>query len=245
MRPIKGFFITGTDTGIGKTVITAGLLGVLRRRGIDAMALKPVQTGSAYKNGGILSEDARFYKAAANISYDDNELVAYYLEHPLAPAVAAELEGETIELDRILAHIERMAKKHEFILIEGAGGLLVPLIGSQVTIMDLAILLGLPLLIVARAELGTINHTALTVSCARAGGLEVAGIVINGYNHQNPSPAEETNPRVIESMTGVPVTGLVPKVAEVSVEAGEPGKLLDVIERYINIDALLGVQYAT
>lgn len=164
----------------------------------------------------------------------------YCLELPLAPAVAADLEGKTIELDLILDHVERMAGKHEFVLVEGAGGLLVPLIGSQITVADLALLLGLPLLIVARPGLGTINHTALTVACAKAKGLTVAGIVINGYNHQNPSLAEETNPKVIEDMTGVPVVGLMPKVDELSVEEAKLGELLSTAERYIDVDALLG-----
>ncbi|MBE0448420.1 MAG: dethiobiotin synthase [Actinobacteria bacterium] len=237
-----GFFITGTDTGVGKTVITAGLLGILRRRGINAVALKPVQTGAICKSGRVFSEDAHFYRIAADVGYEDNALTLnmYCLELPLAPAVAADLEGKTIELDLILDHVERMAGKHEFVLVEGAGGLLVPLIGSQITVADLALLLGLPLLIVARPGLGTINHTALTVACAKAKGLTVAGIVINGYNHQNPSLAEETNPKVIEDMTGVPVVGLMPKVDELSVEEAKLGELLSTAERYIDVDALLG-----
>lgn len=235
-----GLFITGTDTGIGKTVITAGLLAALRNKGIDAVALKPVQTGAIKKKGRLVSEDAQFYRIAADIDYEEDDLSGYCLENPLAPSVAAELEGKSIDLGGILEYIERMASRHDFVLIEGVGGLLVPLIGTKVTIMDLALMLKMPLLIVARPGLGTINHTALTVSCAKANGLEVSGIIINGYDHLNPGLAEQTNPGVIESLTGIPVIGLMPKVLGLSVEDAKPGELVDTIERYVDIDALLG-----
>ena len=237
----NGFFITGTDTGVGKTVITAGLLGALRRRGVDAAAIKPVQSGGILRNKQLISEDAVFYSLVSNLSYDQRQLNPICLEPPLAPGIAAVEAGVSIKLDTMIDHYHWMSGRHRLILVEGAGGLLVPLVGHKVTVADLALRIGLPLLVVARPALGTINHTSLTVAYARSIGLEVAGIVINGYNHHSPGRAEQTNPAAIEAMTGVPVLGLIPPVDGLRVEGEKPnpGDLVTVIEKYLDIDRLL------
>lgn len=239
--PYKGLFITGTDTGVGKTVITAGLLGTLRRRGINAMAIKPIQSGGILRDNQLISEDANFYSVVTDIAYTSRELNPICLQAPLAPAVAAEIEGVTVNLTKILDHFHLIAGVHELTLVEGAGGLMVPLVGVKITVADLAVSLGLPLLIVARPNLGTVNHTCLTVAYAQARGLKIAGIIVNMYDHQNTGAAERTNPGLIESMTGVPVLGLVPRVKGLKVEGENPqsGDLISVMEDYINIDQLL------
>jgi len=237
----KGFFITGTDTGVGKTVITAGLLGALRKRGMNAMAIKPIQSGGVLRDHQLISEDAYFYGVVTDLPYTTCELNPICLQAPLAPAVAAEAEGVTIKLDTILEHFRRISAKHQLTLVEGAGGLIVPLTGAGETMADLAVSMDLPLVIVARPDLGTINHTCLTVAYAKARGLKVAGIIINGYNHQNPGAAERTNPGLIETMSGVPILGLVPRVEGLTVEGEnpEPGNLISIIEKYVKIDQLL------
>ncbi|MEW6662227.1 MAG: dethiobiotin synthase [Bacillota bacterium] len=230
----QGYFITGTDTGVGKTVITAGLLGALRGRNIDAVAIKPIQSGG--------SMDAAFYCAVNALPYSPEELTPVCLDPALAPAVAAMETGFTIDLAKVMEHFYQMTGKHKMILVEGAGGLLVPLVGTQVTVADLAKDMGLPLLIVARPSLGTINHTCLTVAFARSRGLAVAGIIINGYPYENPGLAERTNPQIIEKMTGVPILGLVPIVKGLKNEGAEqePGELISVIEKFVDMDKLLG-----
>lgn len=237
----RGFFITGTDTGVGKTVITAGLLGALRKRGTDAVAIKPIQSGGIVRDNHLVSEDAYFYETVSDLPYTYRELNPICLQAPLAPALAAEIEGVTINLETVLAHFHCMAAEHQLTLVEGAGGLIVPIVGTEVTMADLAVKIGLPLLIVARPNLGTINHTCLTVAYAKARGLKVAGIIINMFDHEKPGLAERSNPRLIETMTGVPVLGLVPKITGLSVEGDtpQPADLVSVIEDYINVEQLL------
>ncbi len=163
----SGIFITGTDTGVGKTHVTAGLLTELRRRGISAAAFKPIACGPGGRH------DAKIYAAIMNHEQPLNVINPVYLRHPLAPSVAARIERKRIDLRKILATYRYLAKNYDVVLVEGAGGLLVP-IQKNYFVADLAKALKLPVLIVARLGLGTINHTLLTVREARARKLKVA-----------------------------------------------------------------------
>lgn len=217
----RGIFVTGTDTGVGKTVVTAALAGALRRRGTNAGVMKAVQTGALRAaDGAWISPDGRFLAATAGVD-DPPELVCpVCLELPLAPAVAAALSGDEVPIGRIMAAFEELCRRHDLVLVEGAGGLAVP-IRSGYLMSDLARDLGLPLLIVARPGLGTLNHTALTVHFARSAGLRVLGVVFGAM----PPPEEQdapmrSNAAAIEAVAGVPVLGFVPRVAGVDVDAG-------------------------
>jgi len=230
----QGFFVTGTDTNVGKTVITAGLLGALRRRNIDIIAIKPLQSG------GIL--DAAFYCAVTPLPYRPEELTHICLDLAVAPALAAKEEGVEIDMAKVMAHFHSLANKHRMVLVEGAGGMVVPLAGTQYTVADMAREIGLPLLIVARPTLGTINHTCLTVAYARAMGISVAGVIISDYPHENPGLAERTNPQYIEEMAQVPVFGLVPHVKDLISEGAVqlvPGELVSLVEKHVDLDKLL------
>lgn len=230
----KGLFITGTDTGVGKTVITAGLAGVLRKNGIKAAAYKPVQTGGIESEEGLLSEDALYYRAAAGLPYSSKDMNPCCFRLPLSPNVAAQLDRQSVDpviLEEVYLHL---AAENDFVLVEGAGGLCVPLAGYNYTMADLALQLDTPLLVVARPGLGTINHTVLTVSYARRSGLEVKGIIINGYRADQATLAEQTSPEVIREMTGIPILGIVPYLPEVSVEAGRTGSLIEMIEEKVD-----------
>lgn len=231
---IKGLFVTGTDSGVGKTVITGGLAGMLRKNGIRAAAFKPVQTGGIEFKGGLLSEDALFYRAAADLPYSGRELNPCCLKPPLSPNVAARLSGQVIDPQALAEAYYRLAAENDLVLVEGAGGLCVPLVDYHFTMADLAKLLHLPLLVVTRPGLGTINHTVLTVRYAQYNGIEVMGIIINGYREDLATMAERTNPEVIRGMTGAPILGIVPYLQEVSVEAGRAGGLVEVIEKTVD-----------
>lgn len=192
----RGLFITGTDTGVGKTYIAAGLASSLRRRGIDVGVMKPAETGCPVRAGRMIPADALRLMRAARVA-DALDLVnPYRFRNPLAPAVAAEFDGKKIDVKRIRAAYRRLASRHEFMIVEGAGGILVPFEGSR-TFIDLAAALGLPVLVVARPGLGTINHTLLTVEALKRRGLALAGIVINHSRKGKAGPAEKTNPAVI------------------------------------------------
>jgi len=235
----KGLFVTGTDTGVGKTVITGGLAGVFRKNGIAAAAFKPVQTGGIESEQGLLSEDALFYRAAAGLPYSVRDMNPCCFRMPLSPNIAARVSGQVIDPAALAEAYQRLAGENDYVLVEGAGGLCVPLVDYSFTMADLAHLLGIPLLVVARPGLGTINHTVLTVRHAQWMGLEVKGIVINGYRKEQATLAERTNPEVIEGMTGVPILGIVPYLPETNVELCRAGGLVEIMEEKVEWRSLM------
>ncbi len=196
------FFITGTDTGVGKTYVTALLLAELRRRGIKAAGFKPIACGP----GG--REDARQYWQLMNREVPLNLINPVYLRHSLAPNVAARLEHRRIDLRKVLTSYQALIADYDPVLVEGAGGLLVP-IRRGYFMANLARDLALPVVIVARLGLGTINHTLLTVRQAHAFGLKVAGIVLNDTTGRR-GLAERTNVREVPLLCGVPLLGVIP-----------------------------------
>lgn len=222
----KGIFITGTDTGVGKTVITAALALSLRESGVDVGVMKPIQTGTSLP--GLT--DIEFIGRVLGKNPVSEDECPCKLPAPLSPLDASRLSGSTINLDTIKAAYARLRSSHDVILVEGAGGLLVPILENYL-MSDLAADLGLPILIVARLGLGTLNHTLLTVEAARSRGLAVLGIVINGFP-DHPGDAERTNPSRIVSMTGAPLLGAYPFDPHVSVEGGRTGGITHDPRRY-------------
>jgi dethiobiotin synthetase len=205
---IKGIFITGTDTGVGKTFVAAGIVWALSARGFDVGVMKPAETGCRIRNGKRIPEDAMMLMRYAEVQ-DPLDLVnPYRFRAPLAPMVAAQQEGRTIEIRKIKEAFRALTKRHEFMVVEGAGGIMVPLTARR-SLLDLAVLLGLPVLIVARPGLGTINHTLLTILALRAKEVPIAGIVINHSTAMRQGLSERTNPAVMERLSGVPVLGQV------------------------------------
>ena len=216
---IKGVFVTGTDTDVGKTLIAAALTAALRRRGVAAAYFKPIQSGCPEKGGKLVPTDAAWARDITGLTEPLELLTPIPLRLPLAPGVAAAREGVTVDLGRVAQALSELAKRYDFFVVEGAGGLYVPLIDTTFLVLDLIRWLKLPLLVVARAGLGTINHTALTVLAAREQGLEVAGIILN-RGSKSPGLAEQTNPAVIEALTGRPILARVPEVTDLSEPAG-------------------------
>ncbi|MBI4228006.1 MAG: adenosylmethionine--8-amino-7-oxononanoate transaminase [Candidatus Omnitrophica bacterium] len=203
MRGI-GLFVLGTGTGVGKTAVAAGLAAALRRRGVDVGVMKPIATGVSDAVGA----DTAWLRRAAGVRDPIEQVSPYRFRVPAAPAVA---RGRTrIALDGIRRAYDELAARHDVVLVEGIGGLLVPL-DDQRTVADLVRALDLPVLLVACAQLGTINHALLTVEQARNAGLDLLGLVLNG-RHARPSVAERTNPTVLRRWTNLPVLGVVPLV---------------------------------
>jgi dethiobiotin synthetase len=216
---IKGVFITGTDTDVGKTWVAAGLTAALRRRGVGAVYFKPIQSGCPVEAGRLVPTDALFARDLAKLTEPLELLTPVSLRLPLAPGVAAAQEGVEIDLGPVAGAVSELARRYDWFVVEGAGGLYVPLIGTGFLVLDLIKWLGLPLLVVSRPGLGTINHTALTVAAARGAGIQVAGVVINRYPPK-PTLAQQTNPGVIEAITQVPILALVPEVGNLADAAG-------------------------
>jgi len=195
---VSALFITGTDTGVGKTFVGCALAAALRARGLRVGVMKPVETGVVRE-----PEDALALRAAAGDPAPLDDVCPYRLRAPLAPAVAARLEGMTLDVERLIALVQRRARETDVLLVEGAGGLLVPVVG-RVTWAELAARLALPLLIVAANKLGTVNHCALTARAAAAAGLSARGFVLS-----QPAAATDesaaTNADTIAALTGLPV----------------------------------------
>jgi len=220
LAKVKGVFVTGTDTGVGKTWIAAGITAVLRRWGLSACYFKPVQSGCPEEHGKLIPTDARFARELVGLDEPLDLLTPITLRLPLAPGVAADREGVKVDLDRIIQAREELASRYNVLVTEGAGGLYVPLTETNFLVLDMIRWLRLPLIVVARAGLGTINHTALTVKAAQHAGVPVAGVVINRYP-ENPSLAEETNPEVIAAITHIPILGKVPEISRLSTPEGK------------------------
>ncbi|MBI4794240.1 MAG: dethiobiotin synthase [Deltaproteobacteria bacterium] len=226
---VRGIFVTGTDTNVGKTQVAAGLTAALRQRGLKAGYFKPVQSGCPEENGRLIPTDALLARDLAELPDPLELLTPIALRLPLAPGVAAAREGIKVDLEKVAASFRDLASRYDFLVVEGAGGLYVPLVDTKFLVLDLARWLKLPLLVVARAGLGTINHTALTVLAARQAGLPVAGVVLNRCS-ATPGLAEQTNPGVIEAITGVPILGKVPEIANLDEPEGRKNFLSAIIE---------------
>jgi dethiobiotin synthetase len=214
----KGVFVTGTDTEVGKTIVTASLVSLLINDGFDVGVMKPIETGCPKKNGKLVPRDATFLKLVSD-SKDGLSLInPYRFSKPLAPLIAAEIDHKAIKIGKISLAYEKLREKHDITFVEGAGGLLVPLTG-KFTNVDLILKLALPIIVVVGSKLGAVNHTLLTLNWARENGIKVIGLVINQPN-RGPSPgknlAEKTNPILIRSLAGVPILGEVPYIPLIS-----------------------------
>jgi dethiobiotin synthetase len=198
---LRGLFVTGTDTGVGKSVLAASVCAALAARGERVAAFKPVVTGLDDEPGEF-GYDHELLAAAANSGQASEDVAPYRFGPPLSPHLAAELAGERIEPAQLLEG----ARAHELLVSEGVGGLLVP-ITTGYLVRDLAIDLGLPVIVAARTGLGTINHTLLTVEAARTAGLRVAGVVMTPWPDE-PAEIERSNRETIERLSRVPVSCL-------------------------------------
>lgn len=209
---MRGVFVTGTDTGAGKTVVAAAICAALAARGERVSAFKPAVTGLDDPPG----EWPMDHELLGGVTGQDPAAVAPYTFGPaVSPHWAAELAGQAIEPERLVAAARAATG---FVVCEGVGGLLVPLTPGY-SVRDLAVDLALPLVVAARTGLGTINHTLLTVEAARAAGLTVVGVVMTPWPAE-PEPIELSNRDTVERLAGVPVSGLPPATPETLAEAG-------------------------
>lgn len=228
----KGFFVTGTDTGVGKTVVSGALLRAMLMAGMRVCGMKPVETGCRREEDMLIPADGLFLKNLSQSDEPMEHIAPSCLEFPLAPLVAAELEGKDISLKKLRNEFEYLSNKYDAVVVEGIGGLLVP-IKKDYFVSDLARDFGLPLIVVSTPFLGTINQTLLTLEQARRDGLKVAGVVINHPRPPGGTLAEETNPRVLEKLLHVPVIGVLPCLEAVGAE------VLDrAVAKHLDMDVL-------
>ncbi len=175
---MPGLFITGTDTGVGKTLTTAALLHAMTALGLRALAMKPIAAGAVQTEGIWQNEDVLMLEQAAKVSAPRELINPYLFREPLAPHIAAERKGVRIEIPRIVDAYDRLTGLADWVLVEGVGGFRVPLDGQRDT-ADLAVALGLPIILVVGLRLGCLNHALLTAEAIAARGLKLAGWVAN------------------------------------------------------------------
>jgi dethiobiotin synthetase len=208
----KAIFITGTDTGVGKTFFSCGLAALLKADGYKVGVMKPSETGCVEQDGQLFADDAWRLKEAAGSAEPIDKICPYRLAEALAPSIAAERAGVKIDIDHLLAVCSDISAKHDITLVEGAGGLMVPLVPSF-TFADFARVAKLPIIVVAANKLGVINHLLLTLEHAGCKGLRTLGYVLNQLSRET-SLAAESNREVLAGMTGVPCLGELPFVSE-------------------------------
>ncbi len=221
---MQGIFVTGTDTGIGKTVISGALAMLLREQGKRVGVFKPVATGCRRDvRLGLICEDAEFLAHCADTDATLEEINPVRYAGELAPMVAADHTKRPIDWDAIDRSWAMLSAQNDVVVVEGAGGLLVP-IDRKTTMADLIERWKLPVIVVARAGLGTINHTLLTLEAFRQRKLKVAGVVINGYRPGSATLAEETNPDVIARLARIDIPIIVPFDPRTDVRQGIVGE---------------------
>ena len=204
----KAVFITATDTGVGKTIISCALGLALKKRGIDCGIMKPFQCSG---------DDTDFLLRTLAIKDEKSLVNPYYAKEPISPYGAFKKERITVNLENVFSAYKELRKRHEFLIVEGAGGLLVPL-KENYLVADLIRDLDIPAIIVARAGLGTLNHTLLSERYAFDYGIKVKGIIINGL--RNKTLAERTNPQTLKRFLSAPLLGLMPFIPKVKSENG-------------------------
>lgn len=204
----KGFFITGTDTEIGKTFVTAELANYLNTHDQDFGVFKPLMSGACRENQ---HSDAYVLKARSHVSDSLEEINPFQWQEALAPALAQKRAKTNITLDDVLEKYRVLSQKHKSMLVEGAGGITVPY-GDNFNVVDLARALDLPLIIVAPNKLGVINHIVLTIAFAKQHHLTIAGIIFNGAKQKG--IVEDTNLSLLKNLTDVRIIGELPWVTE-------------------------------
>lgn len=230
MIDAPGIFVMGTDTGIGKTVVAASIALAARAQGRTAAPLKPAQTGAPAVG------DAEFVAGLLGLDEPADEIRPYSLRAPLAPLVAAQLEGVRLDPGRVRDAFAALRARYDLVVVEAAGGALVPF-SDGVDMAALATMLGLPVVVAARPGLGTLNHTLLTLEALHRRGLTVLGVVISGYPAE-PGLDALTNPAALARLTPLPLLGAIAHDPDIDVEAGRPGRLAE--NGPAGLDPLLG-----
>lgn len=203
----KGIFIAGTDTGVGKTIVAAGLVRLFRRLGTQAIGLKPVETGCETRGDVLWPEDGDFLTRASEHAITLEECAPQRMSLPASPYRAALVEGKRLSLSAMVNHIRDLAERADLTVVEGAGGLMVPIEQDRLMI-DLARELGFPVILVARSALGTVNHTLLSIEALRNRAIEIAGVALSSSSEEI-GPEEAYTPEDLARLIGdIPLVSL-------------------------------------
>jgi dethiobiotin synthetase len=232
---MRGLFITGTDTGVGKTAVAAGLAWALRKRQVNVGVMKPFATANRVFSKKYRSQDTAMLAGAAGVSDPDCELNPFFYTLAASPLVASQLKRDPpVSIEKALQALQSLTEKHDFMIVEGIGGIMVPLTENE-SVADFVKRAGLSVVIVSTPVLGTLNHTLLTAMACKEFGINVKGIIINKMP-KKPSVVEQKAPEVIERLTGIRVLGTLPFSRGANYSVIEKA-----LEKAIDFDSLLSV----
>lgn len=229
---VKSYFVAGTDTGVGKTAITASLAFSLRKRGVDVGVMKPIASGDA-RTARFRSQDVEILYEASKAVDDESAINPVFLPIPASPYDASKTLKTEIDMGQVFAKFECLKKAHQMLLVEGIGGIMTP-IRKDFFVADMVKQMGLETIIVTRAALGTLNHTMMTVEMCRKYQIRVKGMVVNYYD-ENGGTAERNSPATLHEITGLPVLGTIPLLkGDVELDV-----MAQIVEKNIDIGALI------
>jgi dethiobiotin synthetase len=231
----QGIFVIGTDTEVGKTVVSAGLMYLLRKKNYRAAYFKPIASGEVDPEYGSGSPDACFVKAVSGFDEEERNITPFAFKNAVAPHLASRMEGRPIEPSVIQSAFHDLSRRYEWIVAEGAGGIAIPLNDEGYMQYDLIRDLGFSCFLVSRTTLGTINHTLLTVRYAESLGIRIKGLFMSGYGG---SDQERDNIETIRKLTGIPAIFTIPVLAGVDTERLQAGNLRTVFDERIDIDEI-------
>lgn len=208
---MKSYFVTGTDTGVGKTAITAALAASLRRRGIDVGVMKPIASGVPQKTG-FKSSDVALLHEAAKVNDKEEMINPVFLPVPTSPYDATKVLNLNIDMKMVLEKFHHLLNTHQMLLVEGIGGIMTPITRSFF-VADMIKEMKLETIIVTRSTLGTLNHTVMTLGMCKEYGIAVKGMIINYFDEKG-SLAERNAPSTLHEITGLPILGIIPFVKD-------------------------------
>jgi len=229
---MKGYFVTGTDTGVGKTAITAGIAGSLRNLGVNVGVMKPIATGYQQKTG-YKSSDVTILAEAAGIKDPEDLINPVFLPIPTSPYDASKLLSVPIDMPLILTKFKKLLSLHDVILIEGIGGIMTP-ITKNFFVADMIKAMAIETIIVTRATLGTLNHTVMTCKMCKDYDIKVKGLVINNFDEKG-SPAEKSAPTTLYELTGINIIGIIPFIKDLN----QIDKMIEMVSKKIDVHSLI------
>ena len=229
---MKSYFVTGTDTGVGKTAITAGIAGSLHKLGVNVGVMKPIATGYPQK-AGYKSSDVAILAEAAGIKDPEDLINPVFLPIPTSPYDASKLLSMPIDMPLILTKFKKLLSLHDVVLIEGIGGIMTP-ITKKFFVADMIKAMAIETIIVTRATLGTLNHTVMTCKMCKDYDIKVKGLIINNFDEKG-TPAEKSAPTTLYEITGINIIGIVPFVKDLN----QSDKLIDIVNKKIDVKSLI------
>lgn len=233
----RGYFVTGTDTAVGKTFVSCALAGLFKDIGLVVGVMKPVESGCLEGEGDMLiPTDAMKLKQASGSEDNMDDICPYRFALPASPNIAAReahQDENHIKLGKIKQSFDRMKKTNDIMIVEGSGGFMTPITGTK-TMADLAFSIGLPLIIVSASRLGVLNHTLLTVAHARSIGLKVAGIILN-----HPKPIKRSDESIVFNKSELSRIKGIPLIGELPFIEGPVSELMKIAKKEIDLKKLI------